>query len=74
MFLGGILDLEKEASARWRDGRPKLTQTGENIVPVAADLGKNDCQTASRMMAGCLNIPKTVVLQILKRIWEGQYF
>jgi histone-lysine N-methyltransferase SETMAR len=31
-----------------------------------ADLVKNDCPIASRMIAESLNIPKTVVLQILK--------
>jgi hypothetical protein len=37
-----------------------------NIAAVA-DLVKNDLQIASRMMAESLNIPKTVVLQILKK-------
>jgi hypothetical protein len=36
-----------------------------NIAAVA-DLVKNDRQIASRMIAESLNIPKTVVLQILK--------
>jgi DNA-binding IscR family transcriptional regulator len=36
-----------------------------NIAAVA-DLVKNNCRIASRMMAESLNIPKTVVLQILK--------
>jgi hypothetical protein len=48
-----------------RGGHPKSTQTEINIVAVA-DLVKNDHRITSRMMAECLNIPKTVVLQILK--------
>jgi hypothetical protein len=36
-----------------------------NIAAVA-DLVKNDCGIALRMKAESLNIPKTVVLQILK--------
>jgi hypothetical protein len=35
-------------------------------IAADADLVKNDCQIASRMMAESLNIPKTVVLRILK--------
>jgi hypothetical protein len=41
-----------------------LTQTEVNIA--AVDLVKNDCRIASRMIAESLNIPKTVVLRILK--------
>jgi len=48
-----------------RGGRPKSTRTEVNIAAVA-DLVKNDCQIASRMIAESLNIPKTVVLRILK--------
>ena len=48
-----------------RGGRPKSTQTEVNIAAVA-DLVKNDHQIASRMVAESLNIPKTVVLQILR--------
>jgi hypothetical protein len=48
-----------------RGGHPKFTQTEVNIAAVA-DLVKNDRQMASRMIAESLNIPKTVVLQILK--------
>jgi hypothetical protein len=48
-----------------RDGRPKSTRTEVNI-PAVADLVKNDRQIASRMIAESLNIPKTVVLRILK--------
>jgi hypothetical protein len=47
-----------------RFGHPKLTQTEVNIAAFA-DLVKNDCQIASRMITESLNIPKTV-LQILK--------
>jgi hypothetical protein len=52
-----------------RDGQPKSTQTEVNIVAVA-DLVKNDHRIASRMIAESLNIPKTVVLQILKEDLE----
>ena len=48
-----------------RGGRPKLTQTEVNIAAIA-DLVKNDRQIPSRMIAESLNIPKTVVLCILK--------
>ena len=43
-----------------------MTQTEVNIAAVA-DLVKNDSIIASRMIAESLNIPKTVVLQILKQ-------
>jgi hypothetical protein len=46
-------------------GHPKLTGTEVNIAAVA-DLVKNDRQIASRMTAESLNIPKTIVLRILK--------
>jgi len=42
-----------------------LTRNEVNIAAVA-DLVKNDHRIASRMIAESLNIPKTVVLQILK--------
>jgi hypothetical protein len=48
-----------------RDGRPKSTWTEINIAAVA-DLVKNDRRIASRMIAESLNIPRTVVLRILK--------
>jgi len=48
-----------------RGGRPKSNRTEVNIAAVA-DLVKNDRQIASRMRAESLNIPKTVVLRILK--------
>jgi len=48
-----------------RGGRPKSTQTEVNIA-VVADFVKNDRRIASRMTAESLNIPKTVVLRILK--------
>jgi hypothetical protein len=48
-----------------RGGRPKSTRTEVNIAAVA-DLVKNDRRIASRMIADSLNIPKTVVLRILK--------
>jgi len=48
-----------------RGGRPKLTRSEVNIAAVAG-LIKNDNRIASRMIAESLNIPKTVVLRILK--------
>jgi hypothetical protein len=48
-----------------RGGRPKWTRTEVNIGAVA-DLVKDDRRIASRMTAESLNIPKTVVLRILK--------
>jgi hypothetical protein len=48
-----------------RGGRPKSTRTEVNIAAVA-NLLKNDRRIASRMIAESLNIPKTVVLRILK--------
>jgi hypothetical protein len=48
-----------------RGGRPKLTPTEVNTAAVA-DLVNNDRRIASRMIAESLNIPKTVVLRILK--------
>jgi hypothetical protein len=48
-----------------RGGSPKLTQTEVNIAAVA-DLVKKDHRITSRMIAESLNIPKTVVLQLLK--------
>jgi hypothetical protein len=48
-----------------RGGRPKSTRTKVNIAAVV-DLVKNDCRIASRMIAESLNIPKIVVLLILK--------
>jgi hypothetical protein len=46
-------------------GRPKSTRTEVNIAAVA-DLVKNNLRIASRMIAEFFNIPKTVVLRILK--------
>jgi hypothetical protein len=48
-----------------RGGRPKSTRTEVNIA-VVADLVKNDHRIASKMIAESLNIPKTVVLRILR--------
>jgi len=66
--------------SRFRDGRelvkddercvrPKSTRTEVHIAAVA-DLVKNDSRIASRMIAESLNIPKTVVLQMLKEDLE----
>ena len=48
-----------------RCGRPESTRSEVNIAAVV-DLVKNYRQIASRMIAESLNIPKTVVLRILK--------
>ena len=48
-----------------RGGRPKSNRTVVNIAAVA-DLVKNNRRIASRMIAESLNIPKTVVIRILK--------
>jgi hypothetical protein len=50
-------------------GRPKSIRTEVNIA-VVSNLFKNDRLIASRMIAESLNIPKSVVLRILKDIWE----
>jgi hypothetical protein len=46
-------------------GRPKSTRNEVHIAAVA-DLVNNNCRIASRMITESLNIPKTVVLRILK--------
>jgi hypothetical protein len=48
-----------------RGGRPKSFRNEVNIAAVT-DLVKNDGQNASRMIAESFNIPKSVVLRILK--------
>jgi len=48
-----------------RADHPKSTRTEVNIAAVA-DLVKKDRRIASRMIAESLNIPKTIVLRILK--------
>jgi len=48
-----------------RGGHPKSNGTEVNIAAVA-DLVKYDRQIASRMITESLNIPKTVILRILK--------
>jgi len=48
-----------------RGGHPKTTRTEVNIA-TDVDLVKNDQWITSRMIAESLNIPKTVVFQILK--------
>jgi hypothetical protein len=51
------------------DGRSKSTQTEVNNAAAAA-LVKNNHRIASRLIAESLNIPKTVVLRILKEDLE----
>jgi len=48
-----------------KSGRPKSTRTEVNIAAVA-DLIKNDRRSASKIIAESLNIPKNVVVRILK--------
>jgi hypothetical protein len=48
-----------------RGGRPKSTGTEVNIAAVA-DLVKNDRRIVSKMITESLNIPKTVVLRIMR--------
>jgi hypothetical protein len=48
-----------------RGGHPKSKRTEAHIAAVA-DLVKNELRIALRMIAKSLNIPKSVVLQILK--------
>ncbi|XP_011706123.1 PREDICTED: putative uncharacterized protein FLJ37770, partial [Wasmannia auropunctata] len=48
-----------------RSGRPTVTRTNENIAAVAK-LIKEDRNVTSRMIEEILNIPKTVVLRILR--------
>jgi hypothetical protein len=61
-----FLDVRELVDDDERSDRPKSTRTKENIAAVAADLVKNNRRIASRMIAESLNIPKTVVLRILK--------
>jgi hypothetical protein len=63
LFRGGRELVEKYE----RRGRPKATRTEVNIAAVAAGLLKNDSRIALRMIAESVNIPKTVVLRILKK-------
>jgi hypothetical protein len=48
-----------------RGGRPKSTRTEVNIAALA-DFVKNDRRITTRMIAESLNIPKPVVLRILR--------
>jgi hypothetical protein len=60
-FLDGRELVENDERGR----RPKSTRIEVTIATIA-ELVKNDRRIASRMIAGSLNIPKTVVLRILK--------
>jgi len=42
-------------------------------MAAVAELVTNGRRIATRMRVESLNIPKTVVLRILKRIWEREY-
>jgi hypothetical protein len=55
----------KELAEDDRGDRPKSTRTEVNIAAVA-DLVKNDRRIATRMITESFNIPRTVVLRILK--------
>jgi hypothetical protein len=57
-----------------RGGIPQSTRSEVNIAAVAADLFKNDCQITLGMIAESLNIPKTVVLRILKEDFCSRVF
>jgi hypothetical protein len=46
----------------------------EGNIAAVADLSKNDLQIASRMIAESLNIPKTIVLRILKEDFYSRDF
>jgi histone-lysine N-methyltransferase SETMAR len=61
----GFRDGREQIEDDERGGRPKWTRTEVNIAAVA-DFFNNDRRIASRMTAESLNIPKTVVLRILK--------
>jgi len=52
-----------------RGGRPKSTRTEVNTAAVA-DLVKNDRRIASRMIAESSNIPKTLLVRLLKEDLE----
>jgi hypothetical protein len=64
-WYSGFRDGRELVEVDERGGRPKSTRTEVNIDAVA-DFVKNDRRIASRMIAESLNIPKTVVLRILK--------
>jgi hypothetical protein len=49
-----------------RGGRPKSTRTEVNVAAVADLVKKKTLEIASRLIAVSLNIPKAVVLRILK--------
>ena len=61
LFRGGRELVDDE-----RGGRPESTRAEVNIVAVADLVKKNDRRIASGMITESLNIPKTVVLRILK--------
>ena len=58
-------DGRKQVEVNERCGLPKSTRIAVNIAAVA-DLVKNNHRIASKMIAESLNIPRTVVLRILK--------
>jgi hypothetical protein len=67
--------------SRFRDGRELVDderggrlKSTRNYVNIPADLVKNDRRIAPRMIAESLNIPKTVVLRILKEDFRSRDF
>ena len=64
-WYSGFWDRRELVENDKRGGHPKSTKIEVNIAAVA-DLVKNDRRITSRMITESLNIPKTVVLQILK--------
>ena len=64
-WYSGFRDWRELVEDGERSGLPKSTRIAVNIAAVA-DLVKNNHRIASKMIAESLNIPRTVVLRILK--------
>jgi len=69
MWYSQLQDGKELVDDNERGDSPKSTRT-EVKIAVVADLVKNDHQITSIMIAESLNIPKTVVLRILKEDLE----
>jgi hypothetical protein len=66
-FVGGVLDFETEGSCRrWRERWPSKIDSNWGKHCCCCWFGQKDRRFASRMIAESLNIPKTIVLLILK--------
>jgi len=70
-WYSGFRDWRELVEDGERSGLPKSTRIAVNIAAVA-DLVKNDRRIASRMIANCLNIPRTVVLRVPKQDLEKE--